>query len=568
MVRENTLHREDLIMPVFIDPRADTVREIPSMPGICNYGLDTVGREIEAILAAGIRQVILFGVPPTKDAVGSDTWDDEHGIIQRATRKLKAEWPELFVITDVCFCEYTTHGHCGVVADDVFSTNNLNQRSEILGQTVDFNLGITELGVQPVGLVLRLDAAASFDSTPPAGFVGSFQLPTTYPQDDGAGMLRLNLNPNFVNQLLAGFWASGKLKLNLMELIGSLGGGEGASLPFETTAASLGGALGAPGLADLVGADAQVGIEMDPQLPPIITPGEDADSLVVDLGEVHFHFTHSGETRWATIATHLRLTIATDADPDAGETVLAVDVSADLVDEPVIDIDDETAEEALNTIFKLLPALVGSEGLGGTFGVGGMSSGNPGLSVASMDLRAGAATGGFISLLMELGKETEVHQGRDLNIIHTAVNPLNGHTLHMLERSSWRDAESMAQRLGGHLVTIRSEAENDWILETFGELDRTERDFWIGLHDSVVEGRFTWVSGEAVTWDGWRRGRPDNGADERRVNGSEDYVHMYGRRHSRRGQWNDAKGLPQADWNEGFFGIVEVTDASNPDGPE
>jgi len=118
MVRENTLHREDLIMPVFIDPRADTVREIPSMPGICNYGLDTVGREIEAILAAGIRQVILFGVPPTKDAVGSDTWDDEHGIIQRATRKLKAEWPELFVITDVCFCEYTTHGHCGVVADD------------------------------------------------------------------------------------------------------------------------------------------------------------------------------------------------------------------------------------------------------------------------------------------------------------------------------------------------------------------------------------------------------------------------------------------------------------------
>ncbi len=118
MVREHTLHREDLIMPVFIDPRADTVREIPSMPGICNYGLDTVGREIEAILAAGIRQVILFGVPPTKDAVGSDTWDDEHGIIQRATRKLKAEWPELFVITDVCFCEYTTHGHCGVVADD------------------------------------------------------------------------------------------------------------------------------------------------------------------------------------------------------------------------------------------------------------------------------------------------------------------------------------------------------------------------------------------------------------------------------------------------------------------
>ena len=118
MVREHTLHREDLVMPVFIDPKPGTVREIPSMPGICNWGLDEVGREIEAILGAGIQQVILFGVPQQKDAVGSDTWDDEHGIIQRATRKLKAEWPELFVITDVCFCEYTAHGHCGVVSED------------------------------------------------------------------------------------------------------------------------------------------------------------------------------------------------------------------------------------------------------------------------------------------------------------------------------------------------------------------------------------------------------------------------------------------------------------------
>ena len=118
MVREHTLHREDLVMPIFIDPNPGTVREIPSMPGICNYGLDTVGRELDAILKAGIRQVILFGVPPQKDDVGSDTWDDDHGIIQRATRKLKEGWPELFVITDVCFCEYTSHGHCGVVAED------------------------------------------------------------------------------------------------------------------------------------------------------------------------------------------------------------------------------------------------------------------------------------------------------------------------------------------------------------------------------------------------------------------------------------------------------------------
>jgi len=118
MVRETVLTRQDLIMPVFIDPKPGTVREIPSMPGICNYGLDEVDRELEAILAAGIRQVILFGVPAQKDAVGSDTWNDDHGIIQRAVRHIKAKYPELFVITDVCFCEYTSHGHCGVVSKD------------------------------------------------------------------------------------------------------------------------------------------------------------------------------------------------------------------------------------------------------------------------------------------------------------------------------------------------------------------------------------------------------------------------------------------------------------------
>jgi porphobilinogen synthase len=119
MVRETTLLREDLIMPVFISPKEGTKREIPSMPGICNWGLDRVNEEIDAILEAGIRQVILFGEPDHKDELGSDTWNDEGGIIQRATRQLKDEHDDdLFVLTDVCFCEYTTHGHCGVVADD------------------------------------------------------------------------------------------------------------------------------------------------------------------------------------------------------------------------------------------------------------------------------------------------------------------------------------------------------------------------------------------------------------------------------------------------------------------
>ncbi|MCB9675313.1 MAG: porphobilinogen synthase [Alphaproteobacteria bacterium] len=116
-VREHVLFREDLIMPVFVDPNPATRREIPSMPGIFNLGFENLPAEIDRILENGIDKVILFGVPVQKDAVGSDTWHD-HGIIQSATRMLKERWPELFVITDVCFCEYTTHGHCGVLGDD------------------------------------------------------------------------------------------------------------------------------------------------------------------------------------------------------------------------------------------------------------------------------------------------------------------------------------------------------------------------------------------------------------------------------------------------------------------
>jgi porphobilinogen synthase len=117
MVRETWLTREDLIMPIFVTHALGTQAEISSMPGIFQHGLDRVEEEVEAILAAGINQVVLFGIPGAKDPVGSDTWDDD-GVIQRATRLLKARWPHLFVITDVCFCEYTSHGHCGVVDDD------------------------------------------------------------------------------------------------------------------------------------------------------------------------------------------------------------------------------------------------------------------------------------------------------------------------------------------------------------------------------------------------------------------------------------------------------------------
>jgi porphobilinogen synthase len=117
LVRENVLFREDLVMPVFVT--AGAPKAIGSMPGIDQHALEGLPKEIERILEAGVRSVLLFGLPDHKDDVGSDTWDDEHGIVQRAVRTIKDRFgADVYVMTDVCFCEYTSHGHCGVVAAD------------------------------------------------------------------------------------------------------------------------------------------------------------------------------------------------------------------------------------------------------------------------------------------------------------------------------------------------------------------------------------------------------------------------------------------------------------------
>lgn len=118
LVRETHLRRDDLIMPIFVSHGSNIRREIPSMPGIFQHSLDELDRELDAISQAGVPRVILFGIPEHKDAVGSDAFDTEGGIIQRAVRHIKKSHPHLYVITDVCFCEYTDHGHCGVLAED------------------------------------------------------------------------------------------------------------------------------------------------------------------------------------------------------------------------------------------------------------------------------------------------------------------------------------------------------------------------------------------------------------------------------------------------------------------
>src|SRR5579883_1363152 len=114
LVRETTLTKDDLIYPLFVVPGKNVKREIASMPGTFQFSVDTVVKECEDIKHRGIPAVILFGVPETKDEAGSEAYA-EHGIVQQAIKNIKKAVPELLIITDVCLCEYTSHGHCGIL---------------------------------------------------------------------------------------------------------------------------------------------------------------------------------------------------------------------------------------------------------------------------------------------------------------------------------------------------------------------------------------------------------------------------------------------------------------------
>ncbi len=116
MVRETHLRVEDFIYPMFSAFGKGIKKEIPSMPGIYQQSIEHIVEEAREVHALGIPAVILFGIPEAKDAVGSDAYSDT-GIIQETIRAIKAAVPELTVITDVCLCEYTDHGHCGVIKD-------------------------------------------------------------------------------------------------------------------------------------------------------------------------------------------------------------------------------------------------------------------------------------------------------------------------------------------------------------------------------------------------------------------------------------------------------------------
>jgi porphobilinogen synthase len=116
LVRETTLTADNFIYPLFVGPGKGIKREIPSLPGQFQFSVDQLPHEAEEIARLGIPGVILFGLPEKKDEVGSEAWHPE-GVVQRALRAIKKAAPELALVVDTCFCEYTTHGHCGVIVD-------------------------------------------------------------------------------------------------------------------------------------------------------------------------------------------------------------------------------------------------------------------------------------------------------------------------------------------------------------------------------------------------------------------------------------------------------------------
>ncbi|WP_456382917.1 porphobilinogen synthase [Hydrogenimonas sp.] len=151
LVRETVLTPEDFIYPLFIRSGEGVKNEVASMPGVYQMSIDSAIMECDILKSLGIRAVILFGIPDIKDSVGSDALC-EHGIIATAIRALKAAHPDMLFVTDLCFCEYTDHGHCGVLDPEL--------------ETVDNDLTLRNLAQQAI-----VHAKAGADMIAPSGMM-------------------------------------------------------------------------------------------------------------------------------------------------------------------------------------------------------------------------------------------------------------------------------------------------------------------------------------------------------------------------------------------------------------
>ncbi|WP_177161088.1 porphobilinogen synthase [uncultured Fusobacterium sp.] len=131
MVRNVTINLDQFIYPIFVEEGTNIKEEIPSMPNQYRYSIDTLSEELKELKDLGIKSLLLFGIPKIKDEVGSEAYND-NGIVQEAVRYIKKNFPEFLIVTDVCMCEYTSHGHCGILnGNDVNNDVTLNYLAKI-----------------------------------------------------------------------------------------------------------------------------------------------------------------------------------------------------------------------------------------------------------------------------------------------------------------------------------------------------------------------------------------------------------------------------------------------------
>lgn len=131
MVRETRLDASSLVYPMFVMDGSNQIEAISSMPGQYRYTVDRMGEKLEQLLSSGIDKVILFGIPASKDEMGSQAYAQD-GIVQHALREAKEHYPEIYLISDVCMCEYTSHGHCGIIRNnDVDNDTTLDYLAKI-----------------------------------------------------------------------------------------------------------------------------------------------------------------------------------------------------------------------------------------------------------------------------------------------------------------------------------------------------------------------------------------------------------------------------------------------------
>ncbi len=186
MVRETRLSTDNLVLPLFACPGEGVANPVSSMPGVYQHSVDRVVETAKEAFAEGIRTVLLFGLPETKDALGSSSWSPD-GIVQRALRALSEEVPGLIKIADVCFCEYTDHGHCGVLhgseVDNDATLENLARQSVSLAEAGADVIAPSDMMDGRVGAIRKALDAAGFPSTPilsyavkfASGFYGPFR---------------------------------------------------------------------------------------------------------------------------------------------------------------------------------------------------------------------------------------------------------------------------------------------------------------------------------------------------------------------------------------------------------